>query len=169
MMRRLLPILGVLALAPSLALAQTPQKKTPGPEHERLGYFVGKWNGRAEVKQNPFMPEGTYTSTGSCEWFEGRFTVVCRGEGRSPMGTTKDPASSAGPEGRTYYGLDSSGMTMAASQRTMKDGTWVFTDESGWGGKRRLATRCVRIPTRTFKMELKERGAGRRSGGGRRR
>ncbi len=161
-MRRLLPLLVLVTLAPSFALAQAPQQKPkPTTEHERLGYFVGKWTGEAEVTQNPFMPTGKYTSSGSCEWFEGRFAVVCRNEGKNPMGTMKGlDLLSYSPEEKvyTYYGLDSSGMTMATVARgTYQNGTWTYTDESAMGGKMvksRYTIRDTNPNSYSFKMEM---------------
>jgi hypothetical protein len=139
MMRRLLPILGLVALVPSLVLAQAPQKPTPGPEHKRLGYFVGNWRGESDVKQNPFMPAGKYTSSDKCEWFEGGFAVMCRNEGKGPKGTMKGLgliSYSTEEKAYTYYGVDNSGMTMATvSKGEVANGTWTFTDESKMGGK----------------------------------
>ncbi|HSN15867.1 MAG TPA: DUF1579 family protein [Anaeromyxobacteraceae bacterium] len=140
MTRRLLPlILGLCALAPPLALAQAPQKPKPGPEHQRLAFFVGRWKGEAEVKQNPFMPAGKHTSSDTCEWFEGRFAVVCRNESRSATGTMKSLGLIGySPEEKvyTYYGVESSPMAMTSVSRgTVEGGTWVYTDESKMGGK----------------------------------
>jgi hypothetical protein len=72
--------------SPATAAAQAPQ---PGPEHARLGYFVGKWNVEGEVKPGPMGPGGKLTSSDTCEWFEGRFSVICRSDGSSPAGPTK--------------------------------------------------------------------------------
>ncbi len=153
MIRRLLPILGLVAVVPSIVLAQAAQKPVPGPEHARLGYFVGRWNGEAEVKQNPFTPAGKYTSSDSCEWFEGNFAVVCRGESRSPKGTTKGTAfMSYSPDEKayTYYRVDNSGMTMAnVPKGTFTNGTWVFTDESRMAGKTVRSRYTIRETTPT--------------------
>jgi hypothetical protein len=139
MHRKPLPVLALLALAPSIALAQAPQKPTPGPEHKRLGYFVGRWKGEAEVKQNPFLPAGKHTSSDDCEWFEGRFAVVCRNEAKTPMGPMKGLGlMTYSPEEKAYlyYGIDSSGMAMAAvSKGTVNGDTWVYMDESKLGDK----------------------------------
>ena len=39
------------AAAPAAAQAAPAQK--PGPEHQRLGYFVGRWKAEGEVKPGP--------------------------------------------------------------------------------------------------------------------
>ncbi len=161
-MRRLLPLLGLVTLVPSFVVAQAPpEKPTPTPDHERLGYFVGKWNGESEVTQNAFMPAGKYTSSDSCEWFEGRFAVVCRGEGHNPMGVTKGLSFlSYSPEEKayTYYGLDSSGMTMTSVPKgTYQNGTWVFTEASRMHGKMMNSRYTISDTTPnsySFKMEM---------------
>lgn len=160
-MRRLIPMLGFVALVPSLVLAQAPQQKpTPTPEHERLGYFVGKWNAEGEMKQNPWMPTGKYTSSESCEWFEGHFAVVCRSEGKGPMGMMKGLGFlSYSPEEKsyTYYGIDTTGMTMATVPKgTYQNGTWTYTDESMMGGKMvksRYIMRETSPTSYTYRME----------------
>src|SRR5688572_10172930 len=71
------------------AAAQASQAHKPGPEHARLGYFVGKWNAEGELKPGPMGPGGKFTATDTCEWFEGRFSVICRSEGKMPTGPSK--------------------------------------------------------------------------------
>ncbi len=112
----------------------------PAPEHKRLGYFVGKWNVEGELKAGPMGPGGKFTSSDTCEWFEGGFAVVCRSEGKMPTG----PARSIGILGYsseekkyTYYGVDNSSMTMASVPKgTLQGGTWTYTDEGMMGGQK---------------------------------
>jgi len=154
MMRKRIGLAFVLAvvLAVPAALAQAPEKAaekavpkapdsapSPGPEHKKLGYFVGTWTGEGIMKPNPFMPAGTYTSGDECKWFEGGFAVVCHSRGKGPMGDMKGLGiMSYSPEEKiyTYYGVDSSGMTMTTvSKGSVQGSTWTFTDESLMGGK----------------------------------
>ncbi len=160
-MRRLVTILGLVALAPLLALAQAPQKPVPGPDHKRLGYFVGKWKTEANVQQNPYMPAGKHTSSETCEWYEGGFAVLCQSEGVTPAGRMKGLGLlSYSPEEKvyTYYGIDSSGMTMATiAKGTMENGTWTYTDEGKMGGKTVRSRYTIReaSPTSyTFRLEM---------------
>jgi hypothetical protein len=146
---------------PLAALAQAPQPSKPGPEHQRLGYFVGKWTAEGEMKPGPMGPGGKITSSDTCEWFEGRFAVICRSEGKSPMG----PSKSIGilgysPEEKvyTYYGVDNSGMTMASVPRgTVQGDTWTYTDEGMMGGKKvksRVTLKELSPTAYTFTMEM---------------
>jgi hypothetical protein len=140
MRTRLLNLAVCLVVSSGLALAQAPaEKPKPGPEHKRLGYFVGKWTLEGETKPNPFMPGGKMTSHDTCEWFEGGFAVVCRSEGKGPMGPTKGIGIlgySMEEKVYTYVGLDNSPMAMSTVPRgTVESGTWVYNDESKMGGK----------------------------------
>lgn len=74
-----------LATQASDAAAAAQQPK-PGPEVEKLSYYVGTWKGEGETKGGPFGPAGKLSSSISCEKFAGSFQVVCRGEERGPTG-----------------------------------------------------------------------------------
>jgi hypothetical protein len=68
---RVVPFAIGIVLSSGLALAQAPaEKPKPGPEHKRLGHFVGKWTADVEIKPNAFMPGGKATSQDTCEWFD---------------------------------------------------------------------------------------------------
>jgi hypothetical protein len=147
-----------VCLAATLS-AQAPPGK-PGPEHEKLGYFVGKWTSEGEMKPSPFGPGGKTTMTETCAWFEGRFVVVCHSEGKSPMGPAKGIAImsySTEEKAYTYYAADSMGMSMATVPHgSMQGDTWTYTDESMMGGQKVKSrfTMKVQSPTAyTFSWE----------------
>ena len=53
-------------------LGQGPSGPTkPGPEHQKLAYFAGKWASEGETKPSAFGPGGKFTFTQTCEWFAG--------------------------------------------------------------------------------------------------
>jgi hypothetical protein len=162
-MTRMSSTLAMLAavslVSAQVAAAQAAPK--PGPEHKRLGYFVGKWSVEGEMKPGPMGPGGKFTSSDTCEWFEGGFSVVCRSEGKMPTG----PARSIGILGYstedkvyTYYGVDNSGMTMASVPRgTLQGDTWTYTDESTMGGakvKSRVTIKELSPTAYTFRMDF---------------
>jgi hypothetical protein len=141
--------------------AQTSQAPKPGPEQQRLGYFVGKWTGEGELKPGPMGPGGKITSSDTCEWFEGHFAVVCRSDGKTPMG----PSKSLGilgysPEEKvyTYYAVDNSNMGMVTVPRgTVQGDTWTYNDESSMGGKKmktRVTLKELSPTAYTFKLEI---------------
>lgn len=149
----------VSAAGVQFAAAQAPPKPTPA--HARLGYFVGKWTAEGEMKPGPMGPGGKFTASDTCEWFEGRYSVVCRSEGKTPTG----PSKSIGIIGYsledkvyTYYGIDNSSMTMASVPRgTLQGDTWTYNDEGTMGGQKYKSRVTIKelSPTKyTFKMEM---------------
>jgi hypothetical protein len=154
--------LAVLSAASAqFAAAQSQQAPQPGPEHKRLGYFVGKWNAEGEVKPGPMGPGGKMTSSDTCEWFEGGFSVICRYEGSGPTGPSKGIGIlgyNTEEKVYTYYGVDNSNMTMASVPKgTVRGGTWTYTDEGTMGGqkyKSRVTIKEVSPTHYTFRMEM---------------
>jgi hypothetical protein len=164
-MSRLMTPLTALAVISAaglqIAAAQGQQPAKPGPEHERLGYFVGKWTAEGEIKPGPMGPGGRMTTTDTCEWFEGRYSVICRSEGSTPTGSTKSIGIlgySAEEKVYTYYGVDNSNMTMASVPRgTVRGDTWTYTDEGTMGGKKvksRVTIKELSPTSYTFRMEM---------------
>ena len=164
-MKRTLDMLAAFAFVSIAGLqsaaAQAPVASKPGPEHARLGYFVGKWTAEGEMKPGPMGPGGKMTSSDNCEWFEGRFSVICRSEGTTPMGPTKSIGIlSYSPEEKvyTYYGVDNSNMTMASVPRgTLRGDTWTYTDEGMMGGQKVKSRVTIKeLPPRSysFRMEI---------------
>jgi len=151
-----------LVLSSGLALAQAPgEKPKPGPEHKRLGYFIGKWTAEAEMKPSPFMPGGRMTNHDTCEWFDGGFAVVCRSEGKGPMGPTKALGIlgySTEEKAYTYYAVNNGPMDMATVPRgTVQDRSWVYDDEAKMGGKMvksRYTIQEISPTSYTFKWEI---------------
>jgi hypothetical protein len=78
----------VLLSAPSLVLAQpkTDQASKPSAEVQKLGYYVGTWEGHGETLAGPFGEAGKLSSKMACSWFAGGFQVVCQGEETGPSG-----------------------------------------------------------------------------------
>jgi hypothetical protein len=133
----------------------------PGPEHKRLGFFVGKWNVEGELKPGPMGPGGKFTASDTCEWFEGGFSVVCRSEGKMPTGASRSLGIlgySAEEKVYTYYGIDNSNMMMATVPKgTLQGDTWTYTDESTMGGqkvKSRVVIKELSPTAYTFRMEF---------------
>ena len=84
-----------LSFAVGAGMAQAPEKKAPekkagppkpGPEVKKLDVFVGTWTSEGEIKPNPMMPAGKFTSKDSCSWYKGGFHVVCTSKGSGAMG-----------------------------------------------------------------------------------
>jgi hypothetical protein len=149
-------------LVAGIASAQ-PGPPKPGPEHQRLNYFVGKWTAEGDMKPSPMGPGGKFTSTDECSWFEGRFAVVCHSQGKTPIGPSKAIGIlSYSPEEKvyTYTGVDNSGMTMTSVPRgTVQGDTWTYNDESMMGGqkvKTRVVIKELSPTSYTFKMDMQK-------------
>jgi hypothetical protein len=141
-MRRTWTVMAVTTLAllaaPALAEeAKHPPK--PGPEVQKLGFFVGEWKSEGTVKENGFMPSGKFESKDKCEWFEGHFAVVCHAKGKSPSGATHGIAImgwSSEEKVYVYYGVENNPMAMTTVPRgTVEGDVWTWNDESKMGGQ----------------------------------
>ena len=106
-------------------------------------------------------PGGKITTTDDCQWFEGKFSVICRTEGTTPNGPTRSIGIlgySSEEKVYTYYGVDNSGMTMSSVPKgTIQGDTWTYTDESTMGGqkvKSRVTIKEVSPKSYTFRMEF---------------
>jgi hypothetical protein len=131
-MKKLLVVVVVLAFAVP-CLAQTAQPPKPGPEVQKLAYYVGTWRFEGEIKAGSFFPAGKYSVTGTCEWFAGGFHVVCRSEGTGPAGKRTELsilAYDAEAKTYTYYGISSLGEN-DSSQGSLTGNTWTYL----WDGK----------------------------------
>ena len=84
-MKRLLATVVLMWAVPCLAAAQTAPTK-PGPEHQKLGIFVGDWTYEGQTKATPLGPAGPYTGKMSARLILGGFCVEFRGEEKGPAG-----------------------------------------------------------------------------------
>ncbi len=144
------------------ATAQPQQAPKPTADHQKMNYFVGTWSMTGEMKPSPFGPGGKTSGTETCEWFDGGFSVVCRSQGTTPMGTAKGLAImgyNADEKVYTYYGIDNSPMNMATVPKgTIAGDTWTFTDESTMGGKKVKSRFVLKTAPKSyaFKWEMEE-------------
>jgi hypothetical protein len=137
-MRRL--TIGTLLLTAAAAPghSSTPQQPRPGPEVQRLGYYLGTWRGEGETKGGPFGAAGKLSSTTICEWFAGGFQLVCRGEEIGPTGKRAflnirawDEAAKA----YTEYGISSFGETEYDTGGSIVGNTKTFVVDTKAEGK----------------------------------
>jgi hypothetical protein len=163
-LKRLPPLVTLCALVfvgfRIVTAAQAPPQ-APGPEHKRLGYFVGKWTTEGEMKASPMGPGGKISSTDDCAWFEGNFAVVCHYNGTTPMGPSKSigiMGYSTEEKVYTYYGVDNSNMAMTSVPHgTVQGDTWTYDDEGQMGGqkfKSRVTIKELSPAAYSFKMEI---------------
>ncbi len=157
----------VLALAALLtsswagaALAQAPAgPPKPGPEHQKLSYFAGKWTSDGEMKPGMFGPGGKFTFTETCEWFAGGFALVCHSEGKIGEATVKGlSVMGYDPSEKTYiYFETNSGGENVFSRGTVEGDTWTWHNEGKMNGKptrARFILKQVSADSASYKFEM---------------
>lgn len=149
-------VAGCVALAAVASAQEMPQ---PGPEYQSLEFFVGRWQFEGEAKEGPMGPGGKVTLTETCELWEGGFAIVCRAEGKNPMGTSKTVgimSYDSGKQAYTYYAAESN--TPVFSAMGKRDGkTWIWSSEMSMGpGTTNVRVTMVETSpmSYTFKMEM---------------
>jgi hypothetical protein len=105
---RSLAVVAVLSALPPLSLFA----QAPPPETAKLSYFEGTWELAGEVQKGPMGTEGKTSGTEKCEWFEGRFALVCRADVLTPDGPGKSMSTytyNAEKKKYSFDGINSSG------------------------------------------------------------
>lgn len=124
---------GLVAAALS---AQAPTQQ-PGAEHARMAAFEGQWTYKGEARTSPLGPGGPVTNAEICEWFEGRFQLVCRQKGTGPRGPSTGLSVMGYDPSRkvyTYHAISSLGDNIFVRGTT--DGkVWTWVDETTVEGK----------------------------------
>jgi hypothetical protein len=119
------------------SLIVSAQGPKPAPEHKRLAYFAGTWNFSGTAKDSPMGPGGPITFKEVCELLEGGFALVCRSEGKGPMGPSKSHSiMSYDVEKKAYtYTAAESNNPVFTALGQITGGTWNWTSESKFEGK----------------------------------
>jgi hypothetical protein len=153
----LLVILVVLVM-PCLAVgqAQTPPPPKPGPEVQRLGYFVGTWNYEGEFLLDP---KGKYGGTYTFEWFPGGLSVVVKGEGtgvRGPMNELHIWGYDATTKAYTWYVVHRGGANPYVATWSLNGNAWTYERDATFEGKptkRRYTVTEVSPTSFAYKVE----------------
>ena len=138
MKRLFVTVLLVLAM-PCLAFGQvlTPQPPKPGPEHQKLGIWVGNWTYEGETKATPLGPAGKVTGKNTTRPILGDFFVEFRGEEKGPGGAFEwveidgyDPVAKL----FTWNGFQSDGSVYVVTY-TLDGTTMTYSGTLQAGGK----------------------------------
>lgn len=117
------------------------QSKTPSPgaDQKPLEFLVGKWRYEGTTHDSQFGKAGKTTGTTSCEWFDGRFHLVCRGEFTEADGTKATQMEIIGysKTERVYerFHVDSAGGSSRATA-TLDGKTWRWNGTATLDGKK---------------------------------
>jgi hypothetical protein len=135
-MRQTIVVLGFSLVVGSVAgWAQGPPQAAP--EHKRLAYFAGTWTFTGKAEASPMGPAGAISFKEVCELMEGGFALVCRSDGKSPMGPTKAHSiMSYDVEKKAYtYTAAENKMPVFTALGQTTGPTWNWTTESKMDGK----------------------------------
>jgi len=123
----------------AVAVAQNPPAAPkPGPEIEKLKYFVGNWKEEGTLAARPEGPAGKFTGTYHNAMLPGGFYVEMHatgditGEGKYT--STAYLGYNADKKVYTFDELSSTGEHTVA-QGTVEGDTWTWTSESKMGGQ----------------------------------
>ena len=154
-----LTTLMILFASTAAVTAQEPEMPKPGPEHKAISAFAGKWSFEGKADDGPMGPGGPVTFTETCEMFEGGFALVCRSEGKDPMGPTKAISiMSYDPEKKayTYYAVQSGYPAFTATGKNVgKAWNWETVSKMGDQTMNTAVTITLTSPTsQTFDLKM---------------
>jgi opacity protein-like surface antigen len=152
----------MIVLLAAAAQAQT-TPPPPGPEHKKLGVFLGAWTGDGKAETTPFGKGGATKGTMTCASYAGGYQLVCDSDDSGPTGNIKSHAIYGyNVEKKQYFsfGIDSNGYGGPGTAKV--DGsTWTFEGSDTFGGKTywfRTAVKLVSPTELTYKSEYSDDG-----------
>ena len=155
-MNRLLVIVLLVLAVPCLAFgqAQAVQPPKPGPDVQRLGYFVGAWKSEASKS----------AATMTCEWFAGGYSIVCREEITAVAGKTSDlRVMTYDPDSKVYthYMVTSMGPGGALAKGTLNGNTWLWQWDGTVSGKpAKFRLTLVEVTPTSYTVKVENSAAG---------
>jgi Protein of unknown function (DUF1579) len=102
-----------------------------GPEHARLGVFIGRWINEGETVATPDAPAAKIVTSDVYEWIPGRFAVLHTAYGRIgdlDVGGVEILGYNADSGRYTSYFFDSQGH-VTVDELIHDDGKWIWSGE----------------------------------------
>ena len=118
-------MLGLVARTVSGQAVEAPER---APEYAHLEIFIGRWT--TEGSENSFVEV--------CDWYHGRFHVVCHSERKRPDGSTghgMSVLSYVPGSGYVYTGIGSKGRYETLQGGAWSRGSLTFTSTASEDGK----------------------------------
>jgi hypothetical protein len=131
-------------VAPTPVAPKTPAMPRPGPEVEKLSYFIGAWTSTGHIRPSPLGDGGDTKGRQSCGWMPGKFFVGCMIQSESPMGRVQTEGIMGWDPDKKVYSwtsFDSMGRRELATG-TFENGVWTWSGETKLGDKM-MKTRYV--------------------------
>jgi Protein of unknown function (DUF1579) len=136
-MNRFALVVAAVSMSGGVLFGQLQDIPKPGPEHQKLGAFVGNWTFDGEMKPGPMGPGGKMTGSDRIQWMPGNFFVERRFEGKGSMGEMKGVeimGYDAAKKVYTFHSFDNMGM-MGSGTMTVKGDTWTVHGTANMAGK----------------------------------
>ena len=140
-------------LTPAIAVAEEPARSA---EVERLQFYVGRWNEKGRMREDPARPFAPIAGGETCRWAAGGYAVVCEEKASGPGGgfegvyiVSYDAAT------KTYhvYGTEKPGSNVHAVGRVEGD-RWIWlTDPAPDGSRLRYTFERKSANSRTMTVE----------------
>jgi hypothetical protein len=144
---------------PYLSAEEPAPAPKPGPAHEKLAYFVGKWTIEGDIKATAFGPAGKYRFTETCDWLPGRFAILCKDDGHMMAGEfhglnilSYDQAQNS----YIYFQTNNWGEN-DYSHGSVEGDTWTWVSEITRNGqpiRTRYVLTCVSHDMATYSLEM---------------
>ncbi|MFY9574250.1 MAG: DUF1579 family protein [Blastocatellia bacterium] len=138
---------------------ETPKMPKPGPEVEKLLYYVGTWNAEYVLKSGPMGPGGKVTAVDRSQMLPGGFFVITHTDGNGAMGELKGLSIMGYDADQKVYTYDAFNNFGEAEHftGTVQSDTWTWTSERKMGGKPtklRFIAKQVSPTIYTMKFEM---------------
>jgi len=158
-MKRISALVISILLFAGAAFAQMGMPK-PGPEHQKLNYFVGNWTSEGDMKPGPMGPGGKVTVSEDTQWMEGGFFVVIHSTFKSvAMGNGSGIAFMGYDPQEKVYSYDEFNSWGEAnhSKGTVEGDTWTWISDIKAGPqtmKGRFTMKILSPTSYTYKFEM---------------
>ena len=149
-------VITVLLLTTVFGQEQAPK---PGPELQKLNYFIGSWTSEGDMKPGPMGPGGKVSIKDDASWMDGGFFVVFRSTLKSAMGDgTAIAFMGYDPQEKlyTYDEFNSAGQAVH-SKGTLDADTLTWINEMKMGPptvKARFTQKMVSPTLYSYKFEM---------------
>src|SRR5215510_6903462 len=134
---RTLGALVVLVPAYVVVAGQSPTPSKPGPEHQKMAAFLGKWSFEGQAQASPYGPAGKLTSVDTFAWLPGNFFLEHQWDskqGGTPIIGREIVGYDSASKTYTSRFFDNAGNT-GSLKATVNSNTWTWTADSVVAGK----------------------------------
>lgn len=128
----------LVACAWPLLAQNAPTASQPRPERLQLGFFVGRWKYEGEVRPGPLGPGGKSVGTEQCEWFSGKFFVVCHSEWMTGSALSRQMGIlgySAERQQYSFYDIDDGQGEAGQGWGDFADSIWTWEEAQPISGR----------------------------------